>query len=272
MVVDGRLSRVARRVSWLVCMVTAGIARAQSTPSLDDLATMRANPLSGLHNASLSYQVNADFLRDGGMQSLWTLEGVWSFPLGRDWSLVTNPNVSVLAQPGAEPGDSRVAGLGDTTVTAAVTPKDTGILIWGAGVELQLPTATSQELGSSRWAAGPALGLFVQPTPWTAGVLLENVWSFAGGGGGPVDTFSAEYFLTWNLPQNWFLESNATVTANWETGPANRWLVPAGLGFGKVFTIGRQSLSPSVQAFYNAVRPNVGPQWSASVSLQLLFP
>lgn len=257
-------------VLWLLYTAAAGVACGQQPTSLEDLAALRANPLSGLRNASLSYQANVDFA--SGTQSLWTLQAVWPFALSKDWSLITNPIVSVLAQPGAQPGDNRVAGLGDTTVNAVVTPTETGALIWGMGIELELPTATASELGSSRWAAGPALGLFVQPNPWTAGVLLENLWSFAGSGGQPVDEFSAEYFLTWNLPHGWFLESNATVTADWEADHGNRWTVPVGAGFGKVFTIGKQSVSPSVQAFYNAVRPSIGPKWSASISLQLLLP
>ena len=254
----------------LFCMAAAGIARAEQTTSVEDLATLRANPLSGLRNVSLTYQANVDFA--DGTQSLWELEAVWPFALGKDWSLITNPTVPVMAQPGSEPGEGRVAGLGDTTVTAVVTPTKTGSLIWGVGGELQLPTATARELGSSRWAAGPALGLFVEPAPWTIGVLLENVWSFAGGGGEQVNDFNAEYFLTWNLPRGWFLQSNATVTADWEADDANRWTVPVGGGFGKVFAVGKQSLSPAVQAFYNPVRPSSGPDWSASISLQLLFP
>lgn len=256
----------------LVGILVPNLVRAQGTPSIDDLATLRANPLSGLRNATLSYQANLDFLRDGETQSEWMLEAVWPFALGEHWSLITNPIVTLLAQPGDAPGDDRIGGLGDTTVTALVTPTETGALIWGAGLEVQLPTATASELGSSRLAAGPALGLFVQPIPWTLGVLLDNVWSFAGAGGAPVDLFSAEYFLTLNLPQGWFLESNATVTADWEAHPSDRWTVPVGGGFGNVFTIAKQSVSPSVQALYNPVRPDGGSDWSFLCSLQVLFP
>jgi hypothetical protein len=116
------------------------------------------------------------------------------------------------------------------------------------------------------------VGLFVQPNPWTAGLLLENVWSFAGNGGEDVNQFSAEYFLTWNLPQGWFLESNATVTADWMAPEGNRWTVPVGGGFGRVFTVGKESVSPSLQGFFNSVRPDVGPDWSLSAQLQVLFP
>ncbi len=135
-----------------------------------------------------------------------------------------------------------------------------------------IPTATDHELGTDRWAAGPALALFVQPLPWTVGALIENAWSFSGSGDARFDEFSVQYFLTYNLPRGWFLETNSTVTANWTADRADRWTVPVGGGFGKVFTVGEQSLSSGVQLFYNAVRPSVGPMWSAAISLQLLFP
>lgn len=256
----------------LGCMVMGGVALAQQPPRIEDIQTLRANPLSGLHTVTLQYQANVGVPSQGEVQSVWTLQAVWSFPLGENWSLITYPSFPVVSQPDPSSGDGHVAGLGDTVVTAVVTPTETGRFIWGVGAVLEVPTATSRELGTSRWAAGPALALFVQPNPWTAGVLVENAWSFAGGGGEAVDEFEAQYFLTWNLAHGWFLESNTTITANWEADPANRWTVPVGGGFGKVFTVGKESLSASAQAFYNAVRPGAGPNWSAGGSLQLLFP
>ncbi len=80
-----------------------------------------------------------------------------------------------------------------------------------------------------------------------------------------------EYFLTYNLPQGWFLESSATATANWEAPENDRWTLPLG-GGGKVFTVGKQSLSVSAQAFYNDVTPSSASDWSLSVALQILLP
>jgi len=137
---------------------------------------------------------------------------------------------------------------------------------------IQIPTATDPALGSNRWAAGPAVALFVQPGPWTAGALIENVWSSREAGTQNVDAFSLQYDLTWNGPRGWFVESNATITSDWTAHPGDRWIVPVGGGFGKVFTVGRWSLSASAEVFYNAVRPSGGAQWSPSISLQLLFP
>jgi hypothetical protein len=256
----------------LVRAVTVGAAYAQQPTAIDDLAKLRANPLSGLRTVTLQDQVNFAFPSAGQSQNLITLQAVWPLPLGKDWTLIAYPILSLVSQPGLDPGETQVSGLGDTVLTADITPNQTGTLIWGLGPVLDLPTATDHELGSNLWAAGPALGLFVEPDLWTVGVLLENAWSFAGSGHEKINEFSAQYFLTYNLPRGWFLESNATVTADWEADQSERWTLPLGGGFGKVFTLGARSLSVSTQAFYNEPRPSTGPSWSVALSLQLLFP
>ena len=212
----------------LGCLVVGGAALAQQPPGIEDLQTLRANPLSGLRTVTLQYQANVGTPALGDVQSVWTLQAVWPFPLGEHWSLITYPSLSVMSQLAPTSGDDRVAGLGDTIVTAVVTPTETGRLIWGTGAVLEIPTATNRDLGTSRWAAGPALALFVQPNPLTVGVLLENAWSFTGGTDGEVNAFEAQYFFTWNLPHGWFLQSNGTVTANWKAEPMDRWTVPVG--------------------------------------------
>lgn len=64
-----------------------------------------------------------------------------------------------------------------------------------------------------------------------------------------------KYFLTYNLPKGWFLFSNSTISADWL---ADRSTVPVGGGLGKVFNIGKQSVSLSAQGFYNVVTPRTG--------------
>ena len=72
--------------------------------------------------------------------------------------------------------------------------------------------------------------------------------------------FSAQYWLNYNLPRGWFLESNATPTADWEAALADRWTMPLAGGFGKVFTLAGHSLSASAQGSYNVKEPRTGPR------------
>lgn len=83
---------------------------------------------------------------------------------------------------------------------------------------------------------------------------------------------SAQDWLNYELPRGGFLESNATVTADWEGTLADRWTVPIAGGFGKVFTLAGQALSASAQGQYNVKEPPRGPSGGGSLSLQLLLP
>ena len=94
----------------LVRTVTVGAACAQQPTTLEDLAKLRANPLSGLHNVTLQDQVNFDSPSAGQSQNVITLQAVWPLPLGKDWSLIAYPILSVISQPGLDPGETRVPG------------------------------------------------------------------------------------------------------------------------------------------------------------------
>ena len=49
------------------------------------------------------------------------------------------------------------------------------------GPAILIPTATDDLLGSDHWGAGPTLVALRQTeTKWTYGVLMNQIWTFAG--------------------------------------------------------------------------------------------
>ena len=110
--------------------------------------------------------------------------------------------------------------------------------------------------------------------PWVVGLLANNLWSYAGNDDRkPVSRFLAQYFVNYNLPDAWYLTSSPIITANWGAeGKGNKWTVPIGGGFGKVFRIGRVPFNGNVSAFTNVVRPNAGADWTFRIQLALLLP
>ncbi len=100
-----------------------------------------------------------------------------------------------------------------------------------------------------------------------------------GGGSSSEDSGSAASSGTiWGLllillgAGGWYLSSAPVITANWEADSGNVWTVPFGGGAGKIFKIGSQNMNAQLQAFYNAVKPDIGPDWQLRLQLQFLFP
>jgi len=47
--------------------------------------------------------------------------------------------------------------------------------------------------------------------------------------------------------------------------------VPLGGGIGRLFYVGKQPVSISLQTIYNVITPTGGPKWSTSFQLAFLF-
>jgi len=110
------------------------------------------------------------------------------------------------------------------------------------------------------------------PGRWVVGSLFSNVWSFAGSGDQDVNNFTWQYFINYNMANQWYLTSAPIITANWEADSGNRWTVPFGGGVGKIFKIGEQPINAQVTAYYNVEKPDYGADWQLRLQLQFLFP
>jgi hypothetical protein len=105
------------------------------------------------------------------------------------------------------------------------------------------------------------------------GLLGRQLWSFAGESErSSVSQLLVEPFINYNLEGGWYLITDMIITANWEANSGNKWTVPLGGGFGKLFTIGEQKMNTKLEAYYNVEKPDGAPDWSFSWTLQFLFP
>jgi len=240
-----------------------------------ELARAVQNPVANL--ISLPFQNNTTFEFGPKEKTLNVLniQPVWPFELSEDWNLITRTIAPLISQPQLRAGQDRQWGLGDTLFTAFLSPAEPfkGV-IWGAGPALLLPTATNDRLGADKWGAGPSAVLLAMPGNWVVGSLFSNVWSFGGSGDDDVNLFTWQYFANYNLPEGWYLVTSPIITANWEADQSSdTWTVPFGGGFGRVFRIGGlPPMNASIQAFYNAWRPDSVGRWSMRFQLQFLFP
>ena len=237
-----------------------------------ELARAVQNPIASL--ISLPFQNNTDFNFGPDDETLNTLniQPVWPFELNDDWKLITRTIVPVVSQPGITPGQGRETGLGDTTFTAFFSPSRSGKWVWGVGPVVLIPTNTDSRLGADEWGLGASIVVLTISGQWVIGSLFSNVWDIGASDGNDINFFTWQPFVNYNMAGGWYLTSSPIITANWEAPSGEKWTIPFGGGFGRIFRIGKQPMNASFQYFYNLEKPDIVGDWSIRLQLQFLFP
>ena len=219
-------------------------------------------------------------------QNALIAEPVLPLNLTPDWNLITRWNTPIvymprLAEPaGRFPGIGPEFGLGNMQPQFFFTPAHPGNFTFAVGPALWLPTATDRTLGINKWGGGPVVVGLTTQGPLLAGFLAQNIWAGTTGTSQTltkVNTSTIMPFVFYNLPGGWFLTYRPIITEDWTVNAHNRWTVPIGGGFGRVFPVGNMVMDVHVQGFYNGVTPpaagitNVG-RWTALLVVHFLFP
>lgn len=254
----------------LSIILSAGGAFADDTANL---AKQAQNPVANLISLPLQNNTNFGIGPDEETQNILNIQPVLPFEITDSLNLITRTILPVISQPDIlTGGEGRINGLGDITFTAFISPKDSGKVTWGVGPIFLFPTATDENLGADKWGAGASVIALTMPGNWVIGSLFSNVWSVGGSGDNDIDLFTWQYFINYNLPDQWYLTMAPIITANWEADSDNTWTVPFGGGIGKIFKIGAQPINGQVSAYYNAKKPESGADWQLRLQLQFLFP
>jgi len=238
-----------------------------------DLAKASQNPVSDLISLPLQNNTNFGVGPGDDVQNVLNIQPVIPLKLSENWNLITRTIAPVIYQPELVPGYGSEFGLGDINTTLFFSPAKSGKILWGVGPVFSFPTASDRALGTDQWSAGPSAVALTIQGPWVVGALANNLWSYAGDDDRQgVNQFLLQYFINYNLPKGWYISSAPIVTANWKADSGSKWTVPFGGGVGKILRIGKQPINAQVQAFYNAVKPDNGPDWTLRLQLQFLFP
>ena len=248
---------------------TAAIAEDKSQT---DLAKQSQNPISTL--ISVPFENISSFNNgpnDAYVNTL-SIKPVYPINLTENWNLINRAIAPIIYQGELIDGIGSKFGMGDLTYQGFLSPAKPGKLIWGVGPTVAFPTG-AQRMTTEKWSAGPAVVGLTMPGNWVVGALAFNLWSFAGDDdAADVNLFNFQYFINYNLPKGWYLSMSPTITANWEADSDNRWTVPFGGGFGKVFKIGKQPINASLKAYYNVEHPDDASNWNISTQFTFLFP
>lgn len=270
-------SRGEREAIWLAVVaalvLAGGLARAADDvrePSTADLAKAAQNPISDMISIPFQDNIGFGYGPQKDAQNVLDIQPVVPIHLTDDLNLITRTILPVVTQPSFTDATS-TTGLGDLTITAFLSPAKSGTLLWGIGPVASFPTATSSQTGSqSTWGLGPSVVVLAMPGRWVVGALVNNIWSVAGA---KANSFLLQYFLNYNFGDSgWYLTSSPIVTANWEVPAGQQWVVPFGAGAGKLLRIGKLPVNVNVQAFWNAWKPDVGPDWTLRVQAAILLP
>jgi len=209
------------------------------------------------------------------------IQPVVPFMLSKNLNLIARTIVPILDQPSAAPpsvcassGCGSTFGISDTQEQLFFAPKTKpGALIWGAGPVFQLPTAQPQVLGTGKWSAGPALVGLVMPGHWVMGILVTQLWSFAGRADRPsVNSGLFQPFINYNLKAGWAISTAPIISVNYNAPGNQKWAVPLGGGASKTFKLGDQLMQIGALYYSFVQKPLSSPQTTLRITWALLYP
>jgi opacity protein-like surface antigen len=240
--------------------------------STEELAKQSQNPVASL--VSVPFQSNTNFNSGpfGRTQEVFNIQPVVPMHLNENWNLISRTIIPLMSQP--DPlFNSSTNGIGDVSQSLFLSPAHPGQLIWGAGPVFTIPSANDPILGTGRFLFGPTAVFLTMPGHWVIGTLINNQWSVGGNPlRPPVNSYLEQFFLTYNMAGGWFVTSTPIVTANWLAASGQKWTVPVGGGFGRVFKLGDQPVKAQIEGYYNAIRPTGASDWQLRTTFVLLFP
>jgi hypothetical protein len=270
-------SRALRAALFFAASLAWASAHAELSP--EDLAKIAQNPVGNL--ISVPFQENANFNVGplNGTQNVLNIQPVIPFDINENWNIITRTILPIISLPAFAPGQGSVSGIGDTQISAFLSPAKPGAWIWGVGAITQVPTHSNDLLGNNNAGLGPSFVVLhlSHGDPWVYGVLVNNVWS-VGPSGNPLGN-APKYnnglmqpFLNYNFEGGAYLTTSPIITVNWEARGSQQWTVPMGGGVGKLFKIGKLPVNTQIGGYYNVVRPEFSNNWQLRAQVQFMFP
>ena len=260
--------RRAGDVRFLFVVAATALVAARPVLAQEDVAKTSQNPIGNVY--SFAFQDNIDFKvgSNEATNNTLNIQPVLPVTVGNvNW--INRTIIPVKTQGEVTAGLETVTGLGDITYQGIFSPAAPGKVIWGVGAALIFPTATDDRLGAGKWQTGPVAIVLTMPGHWVIGALAQNTWSFAGDDArADVNFFFSQYFVNYNIKNGWYLTSSPIITSNWEAASGEQWTLPLGGGFGKIQRIGSTPVDFQIQAFYNAVKPDLAPDWQLRLQIK----
>jgi hypothetical protein len=241
-----------------------------STGTHEDVANQLQNPIANLTSVPLQNNFESGIGPEDGFGYTLNIQPVIPVPLGSNLNLISRTILPLIDQPEFVEGTGRKFGLGDLTQSFFFAPVSKSALTWGVGPVFLLPIATDDRLGTDKWGIGPTVIALVQLHGWTAGALVNHIWSFAGDSDrGDIDTTFMQPFVSYTLPSGLSFTTQTETSYDWET---DQWTVPLALGAAQVLKLGKLPVSVGVFGRYWVEGAVSSPDWSIRVPITFVLP
>lgn len=241
--------------------------------SESDIAQQLANPIAAL--ISVPIQANYDEGIGAGDGSTWrtNIQPVVPISIGDNWNMISRTILPVISQDDIPQVGQGESGIGDVLQSLFFSPKapTSNGLIWGVGPALLMDTASDEQLGAEKWAAGPTGVALKQQGPWTFGILGNHIESFAGND--DRDDISATFvqpFVSYITSTRTTLGLNVEATYDWEQKESS---VPINFTANQLLKFGSQLIQVGGGVRYWVSSTRNGPEkWGYRLQVTLLFP
>ena len=265
-----------KKFLWVLaaCVISAQAQEASQADQAAELAKKLANPVAALISVPLQYNYDEyGGANDGASKSVLNIQPVVPLSISADWNLIIRTIVPIVDQRDFPLAEMNESGLGDVVQSFFFSPKaPVGGWILAAGPVGLYPTASEDLLGGEQWGAGPTALALTQRGPWTAGALVNHIWSVDGEDDrADVDMTLIQPFLSYIVQKTkTTFGVNTESTYDWE---GEAWAIPVNLTVAQMFKIGPQIMQLQLGARYWAESPDGGPEdWGVRAQLTFLFP
>lgn len=250
-------------------------ASPQSSTRVGQLVRLQnaaANPIASLVSIPFQYNLNFDYGAGRQTQQLLNVQPTIPVALSGGRTLVTRTIVPLYAQPALGPTAGPQVALGDINPAFYYVPKQ-GALMLGYGASFVLPSATSSSAGQGKWSGGPALIGVLTHNRSVFGLLLNNVWSFAGNTQrAPVNQAQIQTFVHVSMGNGFGVGALTQTAVDWNAG-THKWTVPFGPTAAQLIKLGDGMGGQIVGGvFWNVVHPAGTGNWTARLQFTILQP
>ena len=203
-----------------------------------DLAKKLANPISDLVSVPFQFNWEQGVGPEEQTRFILNVQPVMPFSLNKDWNLIVRVITPLVSQPALFPGGAPAFGVSDVLASFFFSPSRASSFTWGIGPVISLPSTTLPTLGTEKWSVGPTIVALKQAGPWTAGALVNQVWSVAGNADrDDVSQMFFQPFVAHTSKILWTVTLNSEMSANWKAED-DKWTVPINLTFSKLSSFG----------------------------------